>query len=392
MSLPADKLISKGRLVTIDALRGIAALSIAIAHVSGNIVMTFEQMSSSVLNVLFFPFTVGIARVYLFFLISGFCIHLRWCKAKVDPKRDTKEALEFIPFWKRRFWRLYPPYLIALAIYVLLEFFLGKLIFDRFLIWDLLSHVFMLHNLDANTVYSFNGQFWTLAIEEQLYLAYFLLIWVRIKWGWKAAIGLTLFVRIGWFIFTPLILKFTGFKIPTVESSMGTWFLWAAGALAVEYAYGIIKLPRWTTSFRIGFVSLIGCAFWYVYGFVALVDNPGLLSKVWWFTAQPMWGITFFFLMNWFVSLENKQLKNWQNTMLRIGGWFGIFSYSIYLMCELVVRIFPGTHWLLRAILTVTIGYAFHRIFERPFMSKSWKQGAKQYESYDPALREVKVV
>jgi len=98
MSLPADKLISKGRLVTIDALRGIAALSIAVAHVSGNIVMTFEQMSSSLLNVLFFPFTVGIARVYLFFLISGFCIHLRWCKAKVDPKRDTKNHSSLFRF------------------------------------------------------------------------------------------------------------------------------------------------------------------------------------------------------------------------------------------------------------------------------------------------------
>ena len=123
--------------MTIDALRGIAALSIAVAHVSGNIVMTFEQMSGSLLNIIFFPFTVGIARVYLFFLISGFCIHLRWVKAKVDPAKDESKALEFIPFWKRRFWRLYPPYLIALTIYILLELFLGKLVFNTFFLWDL---------------------------------------------------------------------------------------------------------------------------------------------------------------------------------------------------------------------------------------------------------------
>ncbi len=392
MSSLIENTIPKGRLVTIDALRGIAALSIAVAHVSGNVVMTFQQMGDSLLNVLFFPFTVGIARVYLFFLISGFCIHLRWCKAKVDPEKDTKKALAFIPFWKRRLWRLYPPYLIALLIYISLDFFLGKLIFDRFFIWDLFSHIFMLHNLDANTVYSFNGQFWTLAIEEQLYLAYFLLIWVRVKWGWKAAISLTLFARVGWFIFTPLVMKFTGFKIPAIESSIGTWFLWAAGALAVEYTYGIIKLPKWTTHFKIGFISLVACSFWYVYGFVALVDNPGILTKVWWFTAQPMWGVTFFFLMNWFISLEGKELRNWQNKLLRVGAWFGIFSYSIYLMCEFVVRIAPNTHWLLRAIFTVIIAYGFHRIFERPFMSKKWKQGAKQYESRSQTLQEIKAV
>ena len=391
MSLPIENIKSKGRLVTIDALRGIAALSIAVAHVSGNIVMTFEQMSGSLLNIFFFPFTVGIARVYLFFLISGFCIHLRWVKAKVDPAKDESKALEFIPFWKRRFWRLYPPYLIALTIYILLELFLGKLVFNTFFLWDLLSHIFMLHNFDANTVYSFNGQFWTLAIEEQLYLAYFLLIFVRIKWGWKAAIGLTLVARFGWFLFVPIVFKFTGIKVPAVESSVGTWFLWAAGALAVEYAYGLIKLPKWTTNFSVGFVFLVISAFWYVYGFVALVNNPGIMVKVWWFTAQPMWGVTFFFLMNWFVSLENRQLKDWQNKLLKTGAWFGIFSFSIYLMCEFVVRISPETHWALRAVLTIVIAYCFHRLFERPFMNKSYLSQARKYESSTP-LEEVKSI
>ncbi len=37
-------------------------------------------------------------------------------------------------------------------------------------------HLLMLHNLDPNTCYTINGVFWTLAIEEQLYLAYFLLL------------------------------------------------------------------------------------------------------------------------------------------------------------------------------------------------------------------------
>jgi len=391
MSLPLENPLSKGRLITIDALRGIAALSIAVAHVSGNIVINFEQMGDSLVNILFFPFSVGIARVYLFFLISGFCIHLRWCKAKIDPNKDTKKALEFIPFWKRRFWRLYPPYLIALFIYIFLDFVLGKLVFDQFFIWNFLSHIFMIHNLDANTVYSFNGQFWTLAIEEQLYLAYFALIYVRVKWGWKAAISVCLGARVFWFIFTPLVAKFTGFTIPTVESSLGTWFLWAAGALAVEYAYGIVKLPKWTASFKLGLISIVICALWYVYGLVALVENPGIVSKLWWFTAQPMWGVAFFFLMTWFISLETRKLRAWQYGILRIGAWFGIFSYSIYLMCEFVVRIAPETNWAVKAILTVSIAYFFHRIFERPFMNNSWKQGAKTYES-GGVLPEAKAV
>ena len=219
-----------------------------------------------------------------------------------------------------------------------------------------------------------------------------LLIFVRIKWGWKAAIALN-FSRTFWLVFirSDRFQIYRLFKIPAVESSIGTWFLWAAGALAVEYAYGLIKLPKWTTNFSIGFVCLIISAFWYVYGFVALVNADSMLTKVWWFTSQPMWGVTFFFLMNWFVSLENRDLQNWQIKLLKIGAWFGIFSYSIYLMCEFVVRISPQTHWLLRAFLTIVVAYSFHRLFERPFMNKSYLSQVNKYESSTP-LQEAKAV
>jgi len=380
MSLPIDISKAKGRLITIDALRGIAALSIAVAHVSGNLVVSFEQIKDSWVNILFFPFSVGIARVYLFFLISGFCIHLRWCKAKAT-NGDTDKALEFLPFWKRRFWRLYPTYFIALFIYILLDFALGKLIFDRFFLWDLFSHIFLIHNLDSRTVYSFNGQFWTIAIEEQLYLAYFLLMWVRIKYGWKAALSMCLLARVGWFFITPVILTLTGIKIPAVESALATWILWAAGALSVEYALGIIKLPKWTASFKIGVLAIILCSIWYVYGFLYLVETSSLMSKVWWLTAQPMWGVAFFFIINSFISLENRELKSWQKSLLKLFAWFGIFAYSIYLMCEFVVRIAPNSHWLLRAVMTIFIAYIFHRLFERPFMNIKRRKQAYEQET-----------
>src|SRR3712207_8758132 len=37
---------------------------------------------------------------------------------------------------------------------------------------------------------SLNAVFWTLAIEEQLYLAYFALIWLRVKFGRKKTIAI----------------------------------------------------------------------------------------------------------------------------------------------------------------------------------------------------------
>jgi len=73
---------------------------------------------------------------------------------------------------------------------------------------------------------------------------------------------------------------------------------------------------------------------------------------------------------------------------LKMGAWFGIFSYSIYLMCEIVVRVFPSLHWSLRAVATILIAYVFHLLFERPFMSKKRKQQIDQSERF-PALAQT---
>ena len=123
----------------------------------------------------------GYVGVFLFFVISGFCIHLQWAKARASGQ---PHEIRFGAFWKRRFRRLYPAYLIALALYLgLTALSVGIKVTGAF-VYDVLMHVFMLHNLDPKTAYSINGVFWTLAIEEQLYLAYFLLLFLRTRWGW----------------------------------------------------------------------------------------------------------------------------------------------------------------------------------------------------------------
>src|SRR5205085_7297370 len=91
--------------------------------------------------------------------------------------------LDFIPFWRRRLWRLYPPYLFALILFLAIAALADGATFTRSSLYDLVLHLLMLHNLDSHTAYGINGVFWTLAIEEQLYLAYFLLLFLRQRWG-----------------------------------------------------------------------------------------------------------------------------------------------------------------------------------------------------------------
>ncbi len=383
MSLPLSIQKTGERLITVDALRGIAALSITISHAAGNLPYTFETLQNAWLSIFFYPFSANIGRVYLFFLISGFSIHLSWCKNKI--RTGTDKNIEFIPFWKKRLIRLYPTYLIALSIYIIAEFAFGKLVFDRFFVWDFISHLLMIHNADAQTVYSINGSFWTLAVEEQLYLAYFLFIWLRIKFGWKVVIPLALFIRLVWFVITPMLSLWIGWKIPTVESSFGTWCLWILGALSIEYAFGVTKLPKIFSSFKIGLVLVLLTSIWYGYGLSQ--ELTGITKTLWWISAQPLWGISFFFIINGFVALENKTLPDWVMLILKTFAKVGTFAYSLYLVNDMMFAVFGGFHWSIKAIAAFFFAYIFHLLFEKPFIKMAKRKKMPIVRILEPSFK-----
>ncbi len=125
--------------------------------------------------------------------------------------------------------------------------------------WDVVLHVFMLHNIDARTTYTINGAFWTLAIEEQLYLAYFLLLFLRIRFGWTKTLLICFSARIVWLIMGRALSYSFGIDIPIGEAAATNWFIWALGALSVEAALGVTKLPAWC--YKISTAALaLGCA------------------------------------------------------------------------------------------------------------------------------------
>src|SRR5712691_10537961 len=214
----------EGRLKSIDALRGIAALGVVLYH-------ALLQTTNAVPNNFFrwpvkllqFVSSFGYIGVFLFFVISGFCIHLQWAKSKADGR---ERSIQFGPFWRRRIRRLYPPYLIAFALFMLMAALSSGINVTHFIVYDVVLHLLMLHNLDPHTCYSINGVFWTLAIEEQLYLAYFLLLFLRTRWGWGRTIVICLLARLGWMVFSHLAWLATGTGVPVPEAAASHWFTW----------------------------------------------------------------------------------------------------------------------------------------------------------------------
>ena len=244
----------------------------------------------------------GYIGVFLFFVISGFCIHLQWARARAN---EQEPQIQFGAFWKRRIRRLYPPYLITLAL-----FFSATSVglnVTHFLVYDVVMHLLMLHNLDPKTCYSINGVFWTLAIEEQLYLAYFLLLFLRRRWGWSLALTVCLLARLGWMVFSHLVWLRTGIGVPVPEAAASHWFTWALGAISVEAWLGLIKLPKWCRSLTLACPLIIGASA--LSYFLPSISKDTIWHDLGWFLMHPMWGVGFFIVVNRAVIAEDSWLR-----------------------------------------------------------------------------------
>ena len=372
-----------GRLVSIDVLRGVAALAVVLYHAFHKGVFIYPERVASVWEWLTLgPLSFGYVGVYLFFVISGFCIHLKVAKSLAAGHATE---IDFRAFWKRRLRRLYPAYFAALVIYLLVAWlWLGDLNLKTNFAWDLLSHLLLIHNLDPRTVYSLNGVFWTLALEEQLYLAYFLLLWLRRRYGWTRALVVCLTVRVGWILAAFCCQKWFGRQIVTKESAAANWCVWALGAVAVECYFGQVKLPAWCFDRRLA-ATIFALAGALAYGDY-LAHETGQFA--WWaqLFMQPLWGAGFFITINCAVHSEA-----WWSLRANASQWvkyltgLGLISYSLYLTHELVFHLEKQRPWL-TVPLTLLVAWIFYRLFEKPFIASPISRPATQLAEYPPQL------
>ncbi len=171
------------------------------------------------------PLTFGWVGVAIFFVVSGFCIHLSF-------SRSPQWSL----FFWRRFFRIYPLYLLTVLFFA---FAFPATRLHSVSSWSatqLLSHLFLLHNFRYQTIYGINSSYWSIAIEVQLYALYPLLIVLTKRFGWGrslvsiAAIEVTLRLTDG------VLTTVSGRGIPfyLAASPLIYWFSWSIGAYVAE--------------------------------------------------------------------------------------------------------------------------------------------------------------
>ena len=193
----------------------------------------------------FYPCTFGWLGVSLFFVLSGFVIHYSTITAG--------KSFSVSSFYSRRFWRIYPPYLLALVVFYVMQVYLLPGSRQPFGIPNRASfvvHAVLLQDFSSQSFFLVNPSFWSIATEVQFYLVYPLLLLLRSRIGMTRVLlgvmGFSLAMRILICIAKRHSAEaFDQTHLMLWASPMITIFDWTLGAfLADRFAHGKRVFPK----------------------------------------------------------------------------------------------------------------------------------------------------
>lgn len=363
---------SRKHIELLDYVRAVAIISVLFFHTLGSTFGNEELpwhgwvrgFSAPASYLLLFPFSFGQVGVAIFFVVSGFCIHLSF----------QQQGQEWRSFWIRRFWRIYPAYIAATAFAVVFLATNSRLDLHSSPIWEqVAAHALLVHNLSQATFAGINGSFWSLAIEAQLYLLYPLLLMMVGRFGWRQTMvtlacceffirgvdglvqttgtGTTAFGYISW-LFS--------------ASPLGYWFSWAIGARLAESYLKNEPLP-----------------------FARIPLIPLLVVTVLSYFTRPT--LSFLFVLSAIVTaiVVARLLGRVQSEVrgpglfLNVFGKIGLWSYSIYLMHQpllnaisvFLTTVIPGPYrtgvapffyFVAGWLIIIPVSALWYRVFELP--------------------------
>jgi peptidoglycan/LPS O-acetylase OafA/YrhL len=380
-SAPAVDAKSVQRLRSVDALRAIAALMVVLRHSA----LGEGTRPGATQSILKSVAALGAEGVGLFLVISGFSIHLRWARGQT--------GFSPLAFWRRRFVRLYPTYYVALAAIIVATLVVlgtGGLEQDRAAheasifslqvihppIWaTVLTHATI---VGANVFFvAMLPQAWSLALEEQIYALYTVLLrFVRELRPVRLAFG-ALALALTFNVVTSLLAS------PGIASGLiytqvpARLFEWVLGLLAVEAFFGHVALPRVFHRLEVGFLSLAAAALCGLtsLGTLTVGSHRVVLTEI---VYHPLAGLAFFIILNWAIRSEAALLAGRAHNVVRLLAWMGLFSYSIYLLHPAIMRLLgeyiPGRGVLRRAILWAAViggSWLFFKLVESHFIRRA---------------------
>jgi peptidoglycan/LPS O-acetylase OafA/YrhL len=343
------------KLIGVDLLRAFAAFSVFYYHQHiGHLIAKFSGIS-------WFNTTDIVGAVYavpLFFLLSGYCIHLSSFKQK-----ENGEALDLKKYYLNRFLRIYPAYLFAIIISILITYisFNKKPAFE-----DLLIHLIVGQGFSSSYFNSINLVLWTITVEVAFYIIYPIYYYLNQQKGINKALLFSFFVSL---ISNTICFFFVrDLSITTIFLFTNLWFGWCFGAWLCDKYHKepvFFKSTNW-----IIIVSFLICIFIFLqfYHF----ENELLIHNI---INILIWAPIFI------LTLQAETFFIRYRKWLAIPVAIGIASYSLYLLHMplillknfLIHKYFNNSSYiLLMAIGTVLIpfvSYLAYRTIELPFFN-----------------------
>ncbi len=329
----------------LDSLRFVAVIAVLFLHFGTAFLLYNNQYSVSDDD--FFrslQIIIGSKGVPLFFSISGFLIVYLL-------KRNDFNNFNFFEYLKRRLIRLYPPYILALLIFFIVQcFFSDKYFSELFL--SLVTSFFYLHDIVYNHWSYILPVAWSLEIEIQFYLLAPLILLI------SSRINSLLFTIIMYVSITIFFNWYVFFDFRNVF-----WYLkfFLPGMIVAEvYVAGLLFKKK----------------IWF-YDIVFLISFFSFFS----FSYTPYDSLILCFLL--FSVFNLKYLKKIINN--KVFNFIGQISFSVYLLHYPLFHFFLkyfssyfsfgfgyfydyAIQFLLFVPFTIILIYPFYLIVERPFL------------------------
>jgi peptidoglycan/LPS O-acetylase OafA/YrhL len=302
----------KAHIEFLDEIRGIAIIAVFIFH-SLRVAFKYDHLpwgtwfsdfNVSKTFLVLLPFSLGSCGVAIFFVVSGFCIHLSFMRKP-----------NWHDFIVRRFFRIYPPYFFATILFAV--FVPWSRIHGILGLASLGSHLALVHNFNTNFFFSINSSFWSIAVEAQLYFLYPLLLVVVSRMGWHHALIYVAAIEIVLRIIFSVIMLLTG-DLPPL------WFLGLPFLYCYSWSIGAAIAEAYHLDYSIPFAnhSLIA------WGGIAVVSN----------FVKPLAAFSFLFFSILTATAIAKLLRKKHLSSIfpvfcsKYLRTIGLWSYSIYLL------------------------------------------------------------
>lgn len=367
------------RLSAIDALRGFAALWVFLYHLWNVFAPgyspqgTFDEhlplsADTPVWVVATYPlFAYGYTGVGLFFVLSGFCIHLpqaRRFHQFGDDRLDPRE------FFRRRFWRLYPAYAASLALGAAALVAMLDISPARVGHYVMVNAFFLLAlRPDALLL---GPVYWTLWYEVQFYLLYPWLLKLVRRVGFGPVAGVLLAAEVA----------FALLPVPEALKPVEKHFEWLFLRRYFEWFLGMWLAERWASGRAVskaagGWVAVGGA----VVG-VACSHFPPLWPIHELFLAVASCGAVAYLI----APAPEPAAASLRGRVGRAFAWLGDSSYSLYLIHMPLMRLVNAAvvqlpdavrdAWgypifgMLCVVTVLPVAWLWYHLFEKPYLPK----------------------